>query len=72
MRLEQTLVGGPARQAAEYQQPFGPGFSRRIIQQIESLQLMISEYGDPGPDFCEWHALDGRGERIATVRVRGY
>ena len=72
MRLEQTLVGGPARQAAEFQQPFGPGFSRRVIEQLHSLQLRVSDYTDPAPDVCEWQALDARGECIATVRVRGY
>jgi hypothetical protein len=72
MRLEQTLVGQPARQAAECQQPFGPGFSRRVIEQLHSLQLRVSDYTDGGIGVCEWQALDGRGECIATVRVRGY
>ena len=72
MRLEQKLVGQHARQAAEMLPPFGPGFERRIIQQLESLKLMVSDSEDPGPDFCEWHALDGRGARIGTMRIRGY
>jgi hypothetical protein len=72
MRLEQTLVGQPARQAAEMLPPFGPGFERRIIQQLESLKLMVSDFNDPAPDFCEWQALDSQGERIGTMRIRGY
>ncbi len=72
MRLEQNLVGQPARQAAEMLPPFGPGFERRIIQQLESLKLMVSDFNDPGPDFCEWQALDCRGQSIGTMRIRGY
>jgi hypothetical protein len=57
MRLEQTLVGLQARRAAEYQQHCGRGFGRRIIQQLDSLQLIVSP---------RWP-----NEYIATVRVRG-
>jgi hypothetical protein len=57
MRLEQTLVGQQARRAAEYQQHCGRGFGRRIIQQLDSLQLIVSPRW---PNEC-----------IATVRVRG-
>ena len=72
MRLEQKLVGQPARQAAEMLPPFGPGFERRIIQQLASLKLMVSDFNDLGPDFCEWQALDCRGQRIGIMRIRGY
>jgi hypothetical protein len=72
MRLEQKLVGESARQSAEMLPPFGPGFERRIVQQVESLQLMISDFNDLGPDFCEWRAFDRMGENIGTMRIRGY
>lgn len=72
MRLEEKLVGEKARQSAEMLPPFGPGFDRPIIQRLESMQLMVSDFNDPGPDFCEWQAMDARGERIGTMRIRGY
>lgn len=72
MRLMEKLNGESARQSAEMLPPFGPGFERRIIARLESMLLMVSDYNDPGPDFCEWQALDSRGERIGTMRVRGY
>ena len=51
MRLEQKFVGESARQSADMLPPFGPGFERRIVQQVESLQLMVSDFNDLGPDF---------------------
>ena len=52
--------------------PFGPGFERRIVNQIATLEVHVSEFRDPGPDYCEWQGFDERGERIATARIRGY
>ncbi len=72
MRLEEKLVGEKARQSAEMLPPFGPGFGRLITQHLETLQIMVSDFNDPGPDFCEFQGYDAQGERIATVRIRGY
>jgi hypothetical protein len=72
MRLEQKLVGASARESAQFLPPFGPNFEKRIVQRLESLQLMVSDFSDPGPDFCQWDAFDSRGERIGTMRIRGH
>jgi hypothetical protein len=52
--------------------PFGPGFGRTITEKLETLQVMVSEFNDPGPDFCEFQGYDAGGERIGTLRIRGY
>lgn len=72
MRLEQKLVGNKAREAAEMLPPFGPGFEKRIIQHLDSMHVMVSDFSESGPDFCQWDAFDSRGERIGTMRIRGY
>ena len=72
MRLEQKLVGESARQSAEMLPPFGPGFEKRIIQRLDSMHIMVSDFSDPGTDFCQWDAFNARGERIGTMRIRGY
>ena len=72
MRLMEKLVGEQARQSAEMLPPFGPGFGRTITEKLETLQIMVSEFNDPGPDFCEFQGYDAAGERIGTLRIRGY
>ena len=72
MRIEAKFVGDNARQSAEMLPPFGPGFERGIVNQIATLEVHVSDFRDPGPDYCEWQGFDARGERIATARIRGY
>jgi len=72
MRQLDKLVGNKAREAAEMLPPFGPGFEKRIIQHLDSMHVMISDFSDPGTDFCQWDAFNARGERIGTMRIRGY
>lgn len=72
MRLMEKLVGERARQSAEMLPPFGPGFDRRTTQTLETLQIMVSDFSEPGPDYCEFQGYNAQGERIATVRIRGY
>lgn len=72
MRIMEKLVGEKARQSAEMLPPFGPGFERRITEKLETLQVMVSEFNDPGPDFCEFQGYDAAGQCIGTLRIRGY
>jgi len=68
----ERLVGEKARQSAEMLPPFGPGFGRPITEKLETLQVMVSEFNDPGPDFCEFQGYDAAGQCIGTLRIRGY
>lgn len=72
MRIMERLVGEKARQSAEMLPPFGPGFGRPITEKLETLQVMVSEFNDPGPDFCEFQGYDAAGQCIGTLRIRGY
>ena len=72
MRLEQKLTGESARQSAEFLPPFGPGFDRPLVSMLESLELHVTDFRDPGGEYCEWKAFDRMGTHIATRRVRGY
>ncbi len=72
MRVEAKFTGDSARQSAEMLPPFGPGFARRIVNQIASLEVRVTDFRDPGPDYCEWLGFDENGHCIATSRIRGY
>jgi len=72
VRIMERLVGEKARQSAEMLPPFGPGFGRPITEKLETLQVMVSEFNDPGPDFCEFQGYDAAGQCIGTLRIRGY
>jgi hypothetical protein len=72
VRLQEILKGEPAKQLAEMFPPFGPGFARQTIEQLDALQIHCSDFQDSGPDFCEFRALDVWGELIGTRRIKGY
>jgi hypothetical protein len=72
MRTIDTLTGDKAREAAEMLPPFGPGLERRIVNILETLEVSVTDFRDPGGEYCEWKAFDRMGTRIATRRVRGY
>ena len=52
--------------------PFGPGLERRIVNTLETLEVLATDFRDPGGDYCEWRAYDHIGTHIATRRIRGY
>jgi hypothetical protein len=52
--------------------PFGPGFARQTIEQLDALQIHCSDFQDSGPDFCEFRALDAWGELVEARRIKGY
>ncbi len=71
MKVEVTFTGGRARKQAAAPPPFGPGFSTEIIEKTETLEVWGTEFKDPGPDYCEFRAIDANGVRIALKRLEG-
>ncbi len=72
MRLLEEYHGESARQSAEMLPPFGPGFGRSIVDNLERLQVHATDFQDPGPDYCLFEGYDAEGRLIGTVRIRGY
>jgi hypothetical protein len=72
MRTIDKLTGERAKQAAEMLPPFGPGLERRIVNVLESLEVLVTDFHDRNGEYCEWRAFDRMGTHIATRRVRGY
>jgi hypothetical protein len=72
MRTIDKLTGEKAREAAEMLPPFGPGLERRIVNTLETLEILATDFRDSGGDYCEFRAYNRIGTHIATRRVRGY
>lgn len=52
--------------------PFGPCFSGEIAEKTETLEVWGTEFKDPGPDFCEFRAIDANGVVLGRKRIDGY
>jgi len=72
MTLEVKFDGGRARKQAAAPPPFGPEFSPEVVTQIETLEVHVSEFKDPGADFCEFRAFDAEGRLVGSKRIEGY
>jgi len=72
MHLEQRCTGNDARELAASSPPFGPGFGPDVVSRTETIGVLGSSFGDPGPDYCEFRAMDASGREIARVRLGGY
>ena len=72
MNLIAKFTGNQAKQSAASKPPFGAGFSAEIVTKTETLEVHGSEINDPGPDYCEFRAIDASGNIIGTKRVNGY
>jgi hypothetical protein len=72
MHLIETLTGEAARTLATTRIPFGPGFSAEEAQTIHTLELHGSSCNDPGPDYCEFRAIDAQGQAFPPRRITGY
>lgn len=72
MKIDVKFQGGRARKQAAAPPPFGPEFSPEIVARIETLEVHGSELKDPGPDYCEFRAIDAEGNVIGTKRIDGY
>jgi len=71
MKPDVKFEGGPARKQAAAPPPFGPGFNAEIVAGTETLEVHGSEISDPGPDYCEFRAINAEGTIIGTKRVNG-
>lgn len=72
MNLIAKFTGNQAKQSAASKPPLGIGFSEEIVSKTETLEVHGSEINDPGPDYCEFRAIDAEGTIIGTKRVNGY
>lgn len=72
MKLIEKFTGVQAKQSAASKSPFGAGFSQEIVSKTEVLEVHGSEVSDPGPDYCEFRAIDAGDNIIGTKRVNGY
>ena len=72
MKLIEKFSGVQAKQSAASRPPCGAGFSEKIVSKTETLEVHGSEINDPGPDYCEFRAIDAEGNIIGTKRVNGY
>ncbi len=72
MKLIEKFTGVQAKQSAASKPPLGVGFSEEIVSKTEVLEVHGSEVSDPGPDYCEFRAIDAGGNIIGTKRVNGY
>lgn len=72
MHLIETHSGETARQKAVETPPFGPGFDSATAAKTETLEVWGSSFKDPGPDCCEFRALDSTGALINRRTIGGY
>ena len=72
MHLVREEKGDAARELAASRPPFGPGFGPDVASRTETIGVWGSSFGDPGPDYCEFRAMDASGREIARVRLGGY
>jgi len=72
MKLDVKFEGGRARKQAAAPPPFGPAFCPEIVSMTETLEVHGSEIKDPGPDYCEFRAINAEGAIIGTKRINGY
>jgi len=72
MKLDVKFEGGRARKQAAAPPPFGPGFIPEIVSMTETLEVHGSEVNEPGPDYCEFRAINAEGTIIGTKRINGY
>ncbi len=72
MNLIAKFTGNQAKQSAASKPPCGAGFSEKIVSKLETLEVHGSDLKDPGPDYCEFRAIDAGGNIIGTKRVNGY
>jgi len=72
MHLIETLTGQAARTLAATRCPYGPGFSEEDAQSVHTLEVYGSSFNDPGPDFCEFRAIDAQGQAFPPRRITGY
>lgn len=72
MNLVAKFTGNQARQSAASKPPFGVGFSEEIVSKTETLEVHGWEISDPGPDYCEFRAIDAGGTIIGTKRINGF
>lgn len=72
MNLIAKFTGEAARKEAAGKPPFGAGFNAEIVAKTETLEVHGSELKDPGPDYCEFRAINAGGNIIGTKRVNGY
>jgi len=72
VNLIAKFTGNQAKQSAASKPPSGAGFSEKIVSKLETLEVHGSEVNDPGPDYCEFRAIDAAGNIIGTKRVNGY
>ena len=72
MHLIETLTGQAARSLATTRSPYGPGFSQEEAQTIHTLEVLGSSFTDPGPDYCEFRAINAQGQAFPLRRITGY
>lgn len=72
MHLIETLSGEAARTLATTRSPYGPGFSQEEAQTIHTLEVHGSSFNDPGPDYCEFRAINAQGQPFPPRRITGY
>lgn len=70
--LFREIEGVEARKKAAETAPFGPGFPTETAAQAERLEVWVSRFGDPGPDYCEFRLFDAQGGSLGTRRQPGY
>ena len=71
MHLFEKLEGDAMREKAMQPPPFGGGFSKEQADQADALEVWVSGFTDPGPDFCEMRLMKD-GKAIAVKTVGGY
>jgi len=72
MKLDVKFEGGRARKQAAAPPPFGPAFCPEIVARTETLEVHSTGVNDPGPDYCEFRAINAEGTIIGTQRINGY
>jgi len=72
MHLMHRETGEAARELASSPPPFGPAFAAEVVSRTETIEVWGSSFDDPGPDACEFRAMDVSGGEIARIRVGGY
>jgi len=76
--VRRTFIGEKARQIARLGSVSDrrvrsyPWWPEAICNKIEKIVWVVYCLGDPGDDWHEFTAYDGRGEVLATRRVEGY
>jgi len=43
-----------------------------VAPRTDRLELIGSNFNDPGPDYCRWIAYDDQGHVLSTKTIDGY